>query len=226
MHGIASRRMIDRLVENGKVKVNGEVASLGQEVSDEDSISVDGKKIDITKSINFEYYLLNKPLSVLCTLKDEARGRLKVTDIVKSKERIYPVGRLDYMTEGLIILTNDGEIVNKLLHPSRQVWKQYYCIVDSPILEEHIGKWKKSIVLDDGPTLSAKIKRDSKRNDAIFIEIAEGRNRQIRRMMGYFRYSVKYLQRLRIGEIELDKDLVVGKYRRLTEKEINYLRSL
>ena len=226
MHGIASRRTIDKLIASGKVKVNGAVASLGEEVSESDTFIVDGKKVVVNKPVNFEYYLLNKPLSVLCTLKDEQRGRRKVTDIVKSKERIYPVGRLDYMTEGLIILTNDGEVVNKLLHPSKEVWKRYYCIVDRPIHEEFLSKWRKGIVLDDGPTLPAKVTRDSKRKDAIYIEIAEGRNRQIRRMMGYFQLKVSYLQRVRVGEIELESSLEVGKYRKLTQKEIAYLRSL
>ena len=136
--GVGSRREIDKLIEEGKIRVNGEIISAGVKVTDKDIIEVKGKKIsrDMEKKV---YYMLNKPLEVLSSAKDD-RGRKTVVDIVKCKERIFPIGRLDYNTTGLILLTNDGELFNRVIHPRSEVYKEYYVKVLGEIKDSSIKK--------------------------------------------------------------------------------------
>lgn len=223
--GYASRREIDRLIEEGKVTINGVVAKCGERVTEKDKIVISGKQFK-AKNVKLVYFLLNKPQKVLCSAKDE-RGRKIVTEFIDTEERIYPVGRLDYDTEGAIILTNDGEIFNKIMHPKSEIYKQYLVTVTGEVKDKELSKLAKGVMLEDGMTLPAKVKlinRTEKKTE-FKISIREGRNRQIRRMVEAIKHRVISLKRERIGEISLES-LEVGKYRSLTKKEIEYLKKL
>lgn len=223
--GVGSRREIDRLIEEGKIKVNGKIISAGVKVTEKDVIEVKGKKISkgAEKKV---YYMLNKPLEVLSSAKDD-RGRKTVVDLIRCKERIFPIGRLDYNTTGLILLTNDGELFNRVIHPRSEVYKEYYVKVLGEIKESSIKKLEEGVELDDGVTLPAYVKLISKEKgkSELMISIREGRNRQVRRMMEAVNTPVLVLRRERIGKISLGK-LRIGEYRELTESEIKYLYSL
>ncbi|WP_294704846.1 pseudouridine synthase [uncultured Fusobacterium sp.] len=223
--GIGSRREIDKLIEEGKIKVNGEVISAGIKVTDNDTIEVKGKKI--TKETEKKvYYMLNKPLEVLSSAKDD-RGRKTVVDIIKCKERIFPIGRLDYNTTGLILLTNDGELFNRVIHPRSEVYKEYYVKVLGEIKDSSIKTLEDGVELEDGVTLPAYVKVLSRERgkSELIISIREGRNRQVRRMMDAVKHPVVILRRERIGKLSLGK-LKIGEYRELTESEVKYLYSL
>lgn len=223
--GIASRREIDRLIDEGAIKVNGEKATAGIKVSDKDEIYIKGKKI--SKSIEKKvYFLLNKPLEVLSSVKDD-RGRKTVVDLIKCKERIFPIGRLDYNTSGLLILTNDGDLFNRIIHPKAEIYKEYYAKVLGEIKDESINKLKNGVKLEDGITLPAYVtllKREKGKSE-LLVSIREGRNRQVRRMFESVGHPVINLKRIMLGELNLD-GLNIGEYRPLTKKEINYLYSL
>lgn len=225
--GISSRRKIDKLIQEKKVYINNKLADIGMEVEKDDDIKIDG--IDIKKFIENQskvYFILNKPLEILASVSDD-RNRKTVTDLIKTEKRIFPIGRLDYMTSGLIILTNDGELFNRLVHPKSKVYKTYYVEFIGKIKEEEIKKIKSGIDLEDGKTLPAKISSINflKNRTSLLISIREGRNRQIRRMFSYFGYNIVKLRREKIGELSLG-NLKEGEYRELTTNEINYLYSL
>ena len=224
--GIASRRAIDKYIEEGRIKVNGVIASTGIDVTEDDEICIDDKKIETKKIEEKVYFMLNKPLEVLSASSDD-RGRKTVVDLIKTDKRIFPIGRLDYMTSGLILLTNDGELFNRLVHPKSEIYKKYYIKVFGEVKKEEIDELKKGVLLEDGKTLPAKvvgIKYD-KNKTSMYISIREGRNRQIRRMIEKFGYKVLMLRREKIGELSLG-DLKEGKYRELTREEIEYLYSV
>ena len=223
--GIGSRRAIDKMIDDGKIRVNGEVISAGVKVTDDDLIEIDGKKIskEAEKKV---YYLLNKPLEVLSSAKDD-RGRKTVVDLIRCKERIFPVGRLDYNTTGLIILTNDGELFNKVIHPRAELYKQYYVKVLGEIKDSSLEMLRNGVKLEDGMTLPAIVKliKREKGKSEVEISIREGRNRQVRRMFDSVNHPVITLKREKIGKISIGK-LKLGEYRELTKEEINYLYSL
>lgn len=223
--GIGSRREIDKLVEEGKIKVNGKVITAGIKVVESDEIEVKGKKIS-KKEEKRVYYMLNKPLEVLSSSKDD-RGRKTVVDIVKCKERIFPIGRLDFNTTGLILLTNDGELFNRVIHPRSEVYKEYYVKVLGEIKDSSIKKLETGVELEDGMTLPAYVKILSKEKGKteLLVSIREGRNRQVRRMMDAVNHPVTVLRRERIGKLSLGK-LKIGEYRELTADEVKYLYSL
>lgn len=224
--GIASRREVDKLIEEGKIFINGKKATPGEKVSDSDKIEISGKKIDSKIEEKKVYFLLNKPKKIISATKDD-RGRKTVVDLIKCNERIFPIGRLDYDTEGAILLTNDGEIYNKVIHPKSEIYKEYIALIKGEISDIEIQKLRRGIKLEDGITLPAKVKLLNRINDKseVSIAIREGRNRQIRRMFQKLGYLVLELKREKIGDIIL-KDLKVGKYRELTKKELEYLKSL
>lgn len=224
--GIASRRAIDKYIEEGRIKVNGVIASTGIDVTEEDEIYIDNKKIETNRIEEKVYFMLNKPLEVLSASSDD-RGRKTVVDLIKTDKRIFPIGRLDYMTSGLILLTNDGELFNRLVHPNSEIYKKYYIKVFGEVKKEEIEELKKGVLLEDGKTLPAKVSgiKYDKNKTSMYISIREGRNRQIRRMIEKFGYKVLMLRREKIGELSLG-DLKEGKYRELTREEIEYLYSV
>lgn len=223
--GIDSRRKVDKLIEDKKVKVNGEIAIMGQRVFiGKDEIEVDGKIID--KQEEKVYYMINKPSKVLSASKDD-RKRKVVTSLIKEEKRIFNIGRLDYETEGLLFLSNDGDVFNKIMHPKAEIFKVYLAQVAGEINDEDLKQLEEGINLEDGITLPAKVNLIKKENTSTWIEISirEGRNRQVRRMLKKINHPVIYLKRLSIGKIELG-DLEIGAYRKLKNDEIDYLKNL
>lgn len=223
--GVGSRRAIDKMIEEKRIKVNGVLAESGIKVDKTDKIFVNGKLLEFEKKKKV-YFMLNKPKRVLSTAKDE-RGRKTVVDLIDTKERIFPIGRLDYDTEGLLLLTNDGEIFNKVIHPRTEVYKTYLVEARGNINMTTLNKLKRGIMLDDKMTLPAKAKilLADERHTELHFAIKEGRNRQVRRMFELVGHPVINLKRIMLGELNLD-GLEVGEYRPLTKKEINYLYSL
>lgn len=223
--GVGSRRAIDKMIEEKKIKVNGVLAESGIKVDNNDKIIINGKPLNIEKKQKV-YFILNKPKRVLSTAKDE-RGRKTVVDLIDTKERIFPIGRLDYDTEGLLLLTNDGEIFNKVIHPRTEVYKTYLVEAKGNINMTILNKLKRGIMLDDKITLPAKAKiiLADERHTVLHFAIKEGRNRQVRRMFESVGHPVINLKRIMLGELNLD-GLNIGEYRPLTKKEINYLYSL
>ena len=224
--GIASRRAIDKYIDEGKIVVNGNIASPGMDIDENDTILIDGKKIETKINEDKVYFMLNKPLEVLSASSDD-RGRKTVVDLIKTNKRVFPIGRLDYMTSGLILLTNDGDLFNRIVHPKSEIYKKYYIKIFGEIKKSEIDELKKGILLDDGKTLPAKISgvKYDKNKTSMYISIREGRNRQVRRMIEKFGYKVLILRREKIGELSLG-DLPEGKYRELTNEEIEYLYSI
>lgn len=224
--GVASRRACDEIIAEGRVKVNGKVVEAGFDVDEyKDSVTLDGKKITFKQ--NFEYYVMNKPKGYVTTVKDD-KGRKTVMDLLpKNISRIYPVGRLDYDTEGLLILTNDGELTNRLTHPRNEVTKTYLVKTEQPITEEKVNILRKGVVIDGVKTKKCNIRivETNKSFTKLHITISEGRNRQVRKMFEAVSSSVEFLKRIKIGELSL-QGLNRGEYRKLTAFEIDYLKNL
>ncbi len=218
--GICSRRKADEMIKEGRVTVNKQEAIIGMEITPEDVVRVDGERIRV--NVVHEYYMLNKPKRVLCSNEDKF-GRKLAIDYIKSKKRLFTYGRLDYMTEGLIIISNDGEVYNHVMHPRKKLYKSYIAKLDREIEEKDMDALKYGVVIDGKRTAPAKVKRIDKKE--IRIAIFEGRNRQIRKMVEILGYTVNLLKRVKIGELSLG-NLQVGDYRKLTEEEIKYLKSL
>lgn len=218
--GICSRRKADEMIKEGRVTVNKQEAIIGMEITLEDVVRVDGERIRV--NVVHEYYMLNKPKRVLCSNEDKF-GRQLAIDYIKSKKRLFTYGRLDYMTEGLIIISNDGEVYNHVMHPRKKLYKSYIAKLDREIEEKDMDALKYGVVIDGKRTAPAKVKRIDKKE--IRIAIFEGRNRQIRKMVEILGYTVNSLKRVKIGELSLG-NLQVGDYRKLTEEEVKYLKSL
>jgi len=223
--GICSRRKAEELITSGHVKVNGVVITeLGSQVSKNDVIEVDDKKVKKEEPV---YFLLNKPKKYVCTTNDE-HGRDQVTDLIDCDERIYPVGRLDYDSTGLLILTNDGEFANTLTHPSFHLPKMYHVTIKGILQKKDVYKLQNGVVLDDGQkTLPAKVytldTNEQAGKTTLEITIIEGKNRQIRRMVEAIGYTVTKLHRVSIGPIR-DDQMPMGSYRRLRPHEIKSLK--
>lgn len=225
--GIASRRKCEQLMLDGKVEVNGkQVTELGFKVDPkQDEILVNGRKIKMEQYI---YMAFHKPKGVITSLKDP-KGRKVITDFIKKiPERVYPVGRLDYDSEGLLLLTNDGELANVLMHPRHHVAKTYHAYVKGVPHGEILEQLRRGIQLEDGMTAPAEadyidVSPDAKES-ILTITIYEGKNRQVRRMFESVGYPVQRLKRVRFGPVELER-LPRGKYRSLTKDEIGQLLS-
>ena len=224
--GVASRRKCEEIITAGRVKVNNLVVSeLGYKVNPkEDSVEVDNKIINIEE--NKVYIALNKPEGIVSTIKDE-KGRETILDLVKTKERIYPIGRLDYDTCGLIILTNDGDIYNKVIHPRQAINKVYMAILEGCPNEEEISTFCNGVDIDGYITAKAgfEITKRIGFNCRATITIHEGKNRQIRKMCDIIGHSVIALKRISVGNIQLG-NMEKGEWRNLTFDEINYLKNL
>ena len=216
--GWGSRRECEILIEDGRVKVNGEIAVLGRRVKTAtDKVEVDGVTIGVAPGL--VYYLLNKPVDVITTAKD-THGRQTVIELVPLEPRVFPVGRLDAETEGLLILTNDGELGHRLTHPSFGIEKEYLAHVDcssNGVSESALKKLRDGIKLDDGVTSPAEV--GQLQPGVLRIVIHEGRNRQIRRMCDAVGHPVERLVRVRVGPL-IDRTLAPGKWRHLTTAEV------
>lgn len=217
---VCSRRKADEMIKEGRVTVNKKEASLGMDISPDDVVRVDGERIRINTV--YEYYMLNKPKRVICSNEDRFGRRLAI-DYIKSKKRLFTYGRLDYMTEGLIIISNDGEVYNHVMHPRKKLYKSYIAKLSREVEEKDIEAWKHGVVIDGKRTAPAKVKKLDKKE--VRIAIFEGRNRQIRKMVEILGYTVDSLKRVKVGELTLGH-LQPGDYRALTEEEINYLKNL
>ena len=224
--GVTSRRKSEELILSGKVKINGSVVKdLSYQVNPEvDNVRVNNK--NISQPNKKKYFILNKPKGYLSTVSDD-KGRKVITDIIKTKYRIYPVGRLDYNTEGLIILTNDGDIANKIMHPSHSVDKIYVAKIDGSLDKNDIGLLKKGIELDGVNAFFKDLKIIDCTNSITRVKITmnQGLNRQIRRMFEHINKNVISLKRTAIGEIKLG-GMSRMSYRELTDKEILYLNKI
>ena len=211
----------------GAVKVNGKtVTELGLQIDPErDSVYLRGRRLTLPE--NKVYIMLNKPVGCVSTCHDE-KGRRTVLDCVQGVDaRIFPVGRLDFTTEGLLLLTNDGELANKLTHPRHEITKRYYAVVDSYVTPEQIRELERGVYIEGGKTAPAHLKlmKAAAERTELTLTIHEGRNRQVRRMFEAIGKNVVFLKRISVGDINLG-NLKRGEYRFLTEEEIVYLQRL
>lgn len=224
--GVASRRNCDKLIEEGLVTVNGKVCSLGQEIDEfNDSVSVNGKRINRVNK--FSYYVMNKPKGYVCTVKDE-KGRKTVMDLLPpGVDRLFPVGRLDYDSEGMLILTNDGDFCNRLIHPSSEIPKTYLVKIEGSLEDSELLRISKGVVIDGVKTKKCTIKivDETKAFTKYHVTVTEGRNREIRKLFMSAGKEVKFLKRIKIGDLGMGS-LDRGAVRKLSKEEIEYLKNL
>ncbi len=224
LSGVASRRACDKLITDGLVTVNGKVCSLGTDVDElSDVVCVDGKKISQKKK--YTYYIMNKPKGYVCTVKDD-KDRKTVMDLLPdSVGRIFPVGRLDYDSEGLLIFTDDGDLCNRLLHPSSEIPKTYLVRIEGELPNESLDKLRRGVYIDGVKTKKCTIKivDQTKTFTKYHVTVTEGRNREIRKMFLSVGKEVKFLKRIKIGDLGLG-GLDRGACRKLTAEEVDYLK--
>lgn len=224
--GVCSRRKADELIANGNVRINGAVMKeMGYDVADGDTVQVNGRAISAaSKKV---YVAVNKPLGYITSMDDD-RSRATVAELVADvPERLFPVGRLDYNTTGLLIMTNDGDLTYTLTHPKHEVWKTYIATVSGVISDNRISRLRKGVDIGGFVTSPAKVRviKQMPRHAVVEISIHEGKNRQVRKMFAAVGNKVQELERVSIGNIRLGR-LMSGHYRKLTREEIEYLKSL
>jgi 23S rRNA pseudouridine2604 synthase len=217
--GVCSRREADKLIEKKRVTINGNLAGIGDKVTSQDEIRIDGKLLN--KKDKRIYIALNKPVGITCTTESKIKGN--IVDFVNYPKRIFPIGRLDKDSEGLIFLTNDGDIVNKILRAGNNHEKEYIVTVDKPINNEFLKGMSSGVKILNTITSPCKVTKES--SHVFRIILTQGLNRQIRRMCEAFGYNVLKLKRVRIMNITL-KDLPIGKWRYLTEEELTIINKL
>ncbi len=226
--GAMSRRAAEAAIADGRVTVNGETAVIGQSVDPErDAVLLDGEPVRRDPQKKPSYYMLNKPRGYITSLSDE-KGRKCVTELLTGvSERVYPVGRLDYNSEGLLILTNDGELTNKLTHPSHGVKKTYVVIADSVVSDEQIVRLADPVILDGERMQADSVELISigDKRSVLRVVLSEGKNREIRRIFEANGVTVRRLKRVALGRLELG-DLKKGEVRPLEKEEIAYLKRL
>ena len=218
--GFCSRRAADKLIEEGKVTINGKVPEMGTKIHEGDEVRVDGKLISPPKE-EFIYIAFNKPVGIVCTTDDRFEKN-NIIDYINHPKRIFPIGRLDKPSEGLIFLTNDGDIVNKILRARNNHEKEYIVTVNKPINKEFVQRMSNGIPILETVTRKCKVRQTGPSTFSIIL--TQGLNRQIRRMCEYLGYNVVKLKRIRIMNIVLD--VPVGQWRYLTEKEMMTIQSL
>ncbi|MBT3793655.1 MAG: 23S rRNA pseudouridine(2604) synthase RluF [Flavobacteriaceae bacterium] len=218
--GFCSRRDADQYIIDGRVTINGTIAVIGSKINLDDDISVDGERIS-KKHIKKLYLMLNKPKGIVCTT-DSGVEKSNIIDFINHPQRIFPIGRLDKTSEGLIFLTNDGDIVNKILRAKNKHEKEYHVTVNKPINSEFIKKMSSGVPILNTVTRRCKVKYVKEYEFKIIL--TQGLNRQIRRMCEHLGYRVKKLKRIRIMNIELD--ISIGEWRYFTTEELSDLKSL
>ncbi len=218
--GYCSRRAADKLIEEGRVKINGVVPEMGTKITAGDEVSVDGKVVS-KKEEDFVYIAFNKPVGIVCTT-DTQKEKKNIIDYINHPKRIFPIGRLDKPSEGLIFLTNDGDIVNKILRARNHHEKEYIVTVNKPITPEFITKMSNGIPILETVTRKCEVTPIDKFTFKIIL--TQGLNRQIRRMCEFLNYEVKRLRRVRIMNVKLD--MPVGKWRNLTAEELEEIQKM
>lgn len=212
--GVCSRRQADILIKQNKVKINGKIAGLGDRIDLEDEVTVSGKPV-ILKNKQSVYLVFHKPVGVICTADKNSPDN--IIEFINYPDRIYPIGRLDVASSGLILLTNDGSVVNQILKAENKVEKEYIVEVDKQVTKELVDGLKKGVFIDGRRTLPVRIEKIYLKKFSMII--TEGKKRQIRRMCEKFGYNVVGLQRVRIGELTLNK-LRVGRYEEISREEL------
>ncbi len=224
--GVASRRHADAMIEAGRVQINGKVATLGTNVEENDQVTVDGVLVSATEKQE-KYYIMNKPKGVICTVSDD-RGRKTVMDLLPAGVgRVFPIGRLDYETEGLLLLTNDGDTAYRLTHPTNEIPKTYMARIEGTMTEKDLNPIRSGVELDGVMTKKCKahIVETNKAYTKVHITITEGRNRQVRRMFEAIGRNVAFLKRVSIGKLKLS-GLDRGEVRELTSEEVAYIKGI
>ena len=224
--GVASRRACDKLIEEGHVLINGKPCHVGMDVDEKrDEVTVDGQKA--VRRAASKYYMMNKPKGYVCTVKDD-KGRKTVMDLLPAGAgRVYPVGRLDYDSEGMLLFTDDGELAFRLTHPKNEIYKTYLVRIEGEVTEFALNKLRAGIILDGKKTGKCRIRivETERGYTKLHVTIGEGKNRQVRRMFERIGKEVVFLKRIRIGDLALGS-LERGKVRPLNGDEIFYLKNL
>ena len=220
--GYCSRREADKLIEAGRVTINGVIPEMGTKIAPDDIVAVDNEVIKNTKT-SFVYLAFNKPVGIVCTT-DSSVEKDNIIDFINYPKRIFPIGRLDKPSEGLILLTDDGDIVNKILRASNNHEKEYIVTVDKPISQTFVERMSGGILLEELKKTTKKCNVEKLSTYKFKIILTQGLNRQIRRMCDYLNYEVETLKRVRIMNIKLDTP--IGEYRELTKEEFDELNKL
>lgn len=224
--GVASRRGSDQLIFEGRVKINGRLAVAGDNVEPSDTVELDGKIL--SHKVKYEYYLLNKPKGYVCTVSDEKDRKTVMQLLPEGAGRVYPVGRLDYETEGLLILTNDGDLAYRLTAPQNEIPKTYLVKIEGTIALSELNRLRSGVEIDKG-VVTKKCKINIVETDKNFtklhVVLTEGKNREIRKMFEFIGKHITFLKRIKIGDLTLS-GLDRGKVKKLTPEEIYYLQNL